>query len=297
VRSAGLAAVALLLVLATPAAAIATFPGRNGRLAYGIRYDTYSDDDPSDYWIRTVQLNGSRARQIAPNGGQHPAFSPRGARIAYTSYVFRTSGGLITERASGSGRARRLTHRKGDEAPAWSPSGRRLVFVREDDLGLDSLWIHYFRGSRFLTRGHDPDWSVKGDIVFSGDSDSIWVIRPDGSGLRQLPVRGIHPEWSPDGRRIVFSTYFNNFDIASVRADGTGFRRLTRGPAKDWSPAFSPDGRQIAFIRTCAFLRRLNSGCVVTMNTTGRRLRVVVNRGVGPYEHGGLDWQPLPAVP
>src|SRR5262249_11034640 len=32
-----------------------------------------------------------------------------------------------------------------------------------------------------------------------------------------------------------------------VNRDGTGFARLTKDPAKDWSPVWSPDGMRIAF--------------------------------------------------
>ncbi|TML16024.1 MAG: hypothetical protein E6G31_02880 [Actinobacteria bacterium] len=48
-----------------------------------------------------------------------------------------------------------------------------------------------------------------------------------------------------------------NFEIYSVRVDGTGLRNLTNTPLDEDSPAVSPNGRQIAFVRTTAGNRDL----------------------------------------
>ena len=53
------------------------------------------------------------------------------------------------------------------------------------------------------------------------------------------------PDWSPDGRLIAFASSRNSGGIYVIHPDGSGLRRVFRGPASnvDWSP----DGRQIAF--------------------------------------------------
>jgi TolB protein len=56
------------------------------------------------------------------------------------------------------------------------------------------------------------------------------------------------PDYSPDGKRIVFtSNRDRQAEIYVMNADGSGQRRLTRKPGDDFSPRFSPDGREIAF--------------------------------------------------
>jgi len=56
------------------------------------------------------------------------------------------------------------------------------------------------------------------------------------------------PAWSPDGRRIAFtSTRDGDPEIYVMRADGTGARRLTTTPGRDAHPSWSPDGRSILF--------------------------------------------------
>ncbi len=58
------------------------------------------------------------------------------------------------------------------------------------------------------------------------------------------------PDWSPDGRQIVFSRYDDDAgsDIYVMRADGSRQRMLFRSPGADYDPDWSPDGRRIAFV-------------------------------------------------
>lgn len=56
------------------------------------------------------------------------------------------------------------------------------------------------------------------------------------------------PQWSPDGRRIVFYVNKNgNRDIWMMDADGKNLRRLTDNPAQDVDPSWSHDGSKIYF--------------------------------------------------
>lgn len=54
------------------------------------------------------------------------------------------------------------------------------------------------------------------------------------------------PSFSPDGRAILFS---RAGDIYTVRADGSGLRRLTNGTMLDTAPVVSPNGKVVVFER------------------------------------------------
>ena len=80
----------------------------------------------------------------------------------------------------------------------------------------------------------------------------IYVISTDNKDIQQL----IHHDrgdwgaaWSPDGKRIAFSSSPPNqpFDIYIINVDRTGKRNLTGSKFEDRHPTWSPDGRQIAY--------------------------------------------------
>ena len=78
----------------------------------------------------------------------------------------------------------------------------------------------------------------------------IFVVKPDGTGKRRLTQEGKHnfsPAWSPDGRKIAFtSDRSSSFQIWVMKADGTNPRQLTTEGEND-GPTWSPDGKRLAF--------------------------------------------------
>jgi dipeptidyl aminopeptidase/acylaminoacyl peptidase len=150
----------------------------------------------------------------------------------------------------------------GGQAPAWSPTGDRIAFLRGD-----GLWVRELRSGKDtrladvaifspFTQAHvtTPSWSPDGrEIAFVGSGLKISVARADGSGVRKLTTgldRQASPAWSPDGGHIAFaSDRGDSFDIWSIRPDGTGTQRLTDRPVDETLPVWSPDGNRIAFVR------------------------------------------------
>ena len=178
---------------------------------------------------------------------------------------------------AGGGAPRALVHwdrrlEPWDGAPSWSPDGRRLVVAlgslahgdKHTIVGTALFVLDAGSGrARRITpwnlgAGY-PDWSPDGSqIVFAsegGHSPSLYVVRPDGTGLRQVlqgDVRSTvgflaQPVWSPDGRRIAFaaqprvsSSYrISQVDLFTVNPDGSRVRRLTATPAYESAPAWS----------------------------------------------------------
>jgi Tol biopolymer transport system component len=92
----------------------------------------------------------------------------------------------------------------------------------------------------------------------------IKTMKPDGTGLRSLigckgdTRTGVLPEWSPDGRRLLFlrtDTFDQLGHPALMAADGSRQRLLRLAPEPPFGfsypskPSFAPDGRHFLFTR------------------------------------------------
>jgi TolB protein len=98
------------------------------------------------------------------------------------------------------------------------------------------------------------------EVVFSMGG-SLWRQRLDSTTAVQLtdgPGYDYQPDWSADGRSIVYASY--NHDAIELRLLDVGSgksRPLTSGGAVNVEPRFSPDGTRIAFVST-AYNRRFH---------------------------------------
>lgn len=62
------------------------------------------------------------------------------------------------------------------------------------------------------------------------------------------PIEYYNPDWSPDGRSLVFeSTLSGKYSVYTIAADGSNLTRLTADTSNNEQPTWSPDGKRIVF--------------------------------------------------
>ena len=255
------ASTTLPLVVAIPGAMVrSATPSPDGsRVAFTVVWYTEGSSQ-MDGDIYVASIDGSNVRRLTTAEGMddHPAWSPDGTRIAFTS--FRSGHGDIwVMGANGTGQTNLtndfLPATSLEHSPAWSPDGTRIAYSSDiDDYGHVKLWTMRADGSdkrRVLpgTAGTDvidlePSWSPDGsNLAFrrigNGDSD-ILIVTLSTQAVTRIHMDGVqtYPAWSPDGALIAFSSSHENpmSDIYTMKPDGTGLNRLTTGVDSHWRP-------------------------------------------------------------
>jgi TolB protein len=275
----------LVALLAAPAAALATAPGKNGQIAFR----RYLGPDRTKGTIFIANRDGRGERQLTSAPGKasddYPDMAPDGSYVAFQRcgrntcgiYVINTDGGGL--RRVDDGCRQRPPKCTDNSYPAISPDGRQIAFnrafgrIRDDQIDHSGIYRMRIDGSHIrkvslpatrTAEDGEPQWSPDGkQIVFVRHNytvrprggQAVFVINADATGLRRVtPYKlraGDGPDWSPDGSQILFRSPENedflDCDIWTIHPDGTALRQVTHaGPTtKVYSASFSPDGTAI----------------------------------------------------
>ena len=179
-------------------------------------------------FIANADGSGERPLLAVRDMDYDASFSPDGRSIVFTSER-EGSADLFRVNVDGTGVERLTDSPAYDDQAAFSPDGARVVFVTTRGGGTANLWTLDLatKAARAVTSGaggdYRPSWSPDGQwIAFASGRNSdlpfahgrwehlqladIYIVRPDGSGLKRLTEHGNFcgsPKWTADSRRVV----------------------------------------------------------------------------------------------
>ena len=130
---------------------------------------------------------------------------------------------------------------------------QRLPVLKQIDLPQS----YYYREMYLpqLTTGPSAvAWSPDSRTLIYSMAGSLWRQDVGSTTAEQLtagPGYDYQPDWSPDGRWVVFARYDHDaveLWVLDLREGGT--RQVTSGGAVNVEPRFSPDAKRLAFVST-----------------------------------------------
>ena len=203
-----------------------------------IVYASYRDDAIE---LRLLDPGTGASTPLVGGGAVslEPRWSPDGRRMAFTSTLYEGRWHVFTADVTADGRAERIERITEDResglpryyyntvdhylSPTWSPDGTELIVVSN-------------RGHIWGTGGF---WRMPahagGQAREIRDEETTWKGRPD---------------WSRDGRRVVYSSYLGRQwnQLWLMTPEGANPLQLTYGEFDATAPRWSPDGRRIAYV-------------------------------------------------
>ncbi|MCB0017794.1 MAG: PD40 domain-containing protein [Anaerolineales bacterium] len=251
----------------------------------------------SDAGIVILDLEGQILAELAPEGrlANGPSWSPDGKSLVFYGTM---AGNFEIYKADASlQNIVRLTNTADvdESCPLWSPDGEHIAFVGHPDTFGFHLYVMNSDGGE-----------IEGPIFVWADTGFVcpaYAWSPDGQQLA-LASYGLYltaapnfalsdqlaacargrPDWSPDGRLIVYAgddCTRGEADIFVIGVDGSDQRKLTDDQFDDSKPVWSPAGDAVAF---------LANHDIYLINADGTDRRRLIADIATNHE---LSWRPL----
>ena len=181
--------------------------------------------------LLSVKTDGSDPIRLSPPGLSlidlnfydeiGASWSPDGSQVTFAAHQLSSNAfttALYVVNANGSGLHQIASTSVGAISARWSPDGKLIAFT-----GCPNNCGNFF-----------APWHGGNPQVGPGGNPQVWVVHPDGSGLRQITTAtsgytAVAPIWSPDSTKLLFNRQNGTGAISlwTVNSDGSGLSKLT----------------------------------------------------------------------
>jgi TolB protein len=300
----------------------ATFPGKNGKIAYSFLPGP-TNFGSDNFEIVTI-VPGSPLMPLPPQNPRKdnwPDWSPDGKEIVWWHQGPAGNVDIYKMNADGTGQTNLTSENPSFDAnAAWSPDKTEIVLDSDyqTDTGSIEIQVMDAAGENFRQLTHEPEFddnfgqfSPDGERIvwnrfdFASDVSAIYTMdADDGGDVEQVTPDELNaglPDWSPDGERIVFTDNFCNScpaqtDLWVIDADGGNLERLTNTPTEtEFRPGFSPDGKMITFTSIPLTDEAPNASLpadIYVMTAKGKSRTNITNSPT--FQDRASDWGPQP---
>ncbi|MBT3389869.1 MAG: tetratricopeptide repeat protein [Chloroflexi bacterium] len=224
----------------------------------------FVSDRDGNMEIYSMNTDGSELTRLTddPAYDVGPMYSPDGMRILFASdrngnfdiYSMNTDGTDVVQLTDDPGN---------DSMPAWSADGNLIAFV-SDRSGKLGIYIMNADGSEQTATLvnesftiYAPTWSPEVDaqslamVTDAQGAYDLYVIHGatnESGKLTQDLGDVLTPDWSPNGRFIVFAANpFESYDLFIIRPDGSDLGQVTNNDVAEYKPRWSPDSNYIIY--------------------------------------------------
>lgn len=221
-----------------------------------------TDHGPGEIYI--ADFDGFNAQPVTKDNVicAAPAWAGRG-ELLYVSYKLMGKPDILSHNLSSGARKALFRQYPGSSmSPAVSPDGRRIAFI-QNKAGSPDLYVSDIDGGNFkrlTTTKEDessPCWSPDSRrICFVSrqtGKPALYTISADGGSMSRLSIGNAvsptEPDWSPDGKYIVFTTPTRaGFDIQVMPMEGP-LRGTATVLVAGEDPVWAPNSRAVMFVK------------------------------------------------
>lgn len=195
--------------------------------------------------ICKIKRNGDSLTQLTSEGSNYfPSWSPGGIWIVYDSNYEDSSGANVIWKITydGNYKVDISQHGVGEwRMPSWLPDGMKIIHQRFIGVGAPEIYTMDTSGHNPVRLTFDTDWweelpkySPDGSLIaFSampvpGIACHLSVMNSDGTNKHQISIHGYAPDWSPDGKMIIYTNTSTNSGMLWIMdKDGNNKKQVT----------------------------------------------------------------------